>query len=287
MPEPKTVEDYLDRGQSHGYAGELDCALGACAEAIRLAPDEAAGYGCRGNVLRLKYDYDGALKDFAEGLRLDPNYQRLYSSRGVLYMQKGDNDLAIEDFSDAIRLRPSDYYSYNFRGEMYFEKGDYQRAVADETEAIRLDPKNIYFYRDRAKAYRKLGQSELADEDEAKAYLITTSEHVDNTQPSSSPKTNPTSSRAPIGGGELNGKAISLPEPKYPPIARAAHVSGTVRVQVVVDENGNVMNAHAVSGHPLLQAAAVAAAYQAKFVPTKLSGQPVKVSGVLSYNFAE
>jgi len=91
--------------------------------------------------------------------------------------------------------------------------------------------------------------------------------------------------RAPISGGVLNGKAISLPHPPYPPIAKQAHASGTVVVQVTIDENGNVISAHAVSGHPLLQAVAVAAARGAKFSPTKLSGQPVKVTGVITYNF--
>ena len=95
----------------------------------------------------------------------------------------------------------------------------------------------------------------------------------------------PTPPRAPISGGVLNGKAISLPKPAYPPIARAAHASGTVVVQVLIDENGNVVSAHAVSGHPLLQGAAVGAARQARFSPTKLSGQPVKVTGVIQYNF--
>jgi len=91
--------------------------------------------------------------------------------------------------------------------------------------------------------------------------------------------------RAPISGGVLNGKAISLPKPPYPPIAKQAHAAGTVVVQVTIDENGNVISAHAVSGHPLLQAVAVAAARGAKFSPTKLSGQPVKVTGVITYNF--
>ena len=91
--------------------------------------------------------------------------------------------------------------------------------------------------------------------------------------------------RAPISGGVLNGKAISLPKPAYPPIARAAHAAGTVTVQVLIDENGNVVSAKAVSGHPLLQAVAVSAARQARFSPTKLSGQPVKVTGVIQYNF--
>jgi protein TonB len=83
----------------------------------------------------------------------------------------------------------------------------------------------------------------------------------------------------------LNGKAISKPQPAYPPVAKAVHASGTVTVQVTVDESGNVVAASAVSGHPLLQQAAVAAARLAKFSPTLLSGKPVKVTGVLTYNF--
>jgi protein TonB len=90
---------------------------------------------------------------------------------------------------------------------------------------------------------------------------------------------------APISGGVLNGKAVHLVQPAYPPIARSAHASGQVVVQVLIDENGNVVAAHATSGHPLLQAAAVGAARSSKFTPTKLSGQPVKVNGVIIYNF--
>ncbi|HSS20277.1 MAG TPA: TonB family protein [Pyrinomonadaceae bacterium] len=90
---------------------------------------------------------------------------------------------------------------------------------------------------------------------------------------------------APISGGVLNEKAISLPKPPYPPIARAAKISGTVVVQVTVDENGDVISAQALSGHPLLRAASITAARAAKFQPTKLAGQPVKVNGVINYVF--
>ena len=91
--------------------------------------------------------------------------------------------------------------------------------------------------------------------------------------------------RTPISGGILNGKAVSLPNPSYPEIARAAQVSGSVQVQVTIDEEGNVVEARAVSGHPLLQAASVEAARMAKFSPTRLSGEPVRVNGVVVYNF--
>ncbi len=104
-------------------------------------------------------------------------------------------------------------------------------------------------------------------------------------EPPPVPKQTPTPRRAPISGGVLNGKAISLPKPAYPPIARAARASGTVTVQVTVDESGGVVSARAVGGHPLLQQAAVQAAYGARFSPTLMSGQPVKVTGVITYNF--
>ncbi|MGQ0761759.1 MAG: TonB family protein [Acidobacteriota bacterium] len=94
-----------------------------------------------------------------------------------------------------------------------------------------------------------------------------------------------TSTGGMIEGGVLNGKAISLPVPAYPEIARAARASGAVTVQIAVDEQGNVVSARAVSGHPLLQGAAISAARQAKFSPTHLQGQPVSVTGQLVYNF--
>lgn len=96
--------------------------------------------------------------------------------------------------------------------------------------------------------------------------------------------TDPTD-RPKIEGGVLNGKALELPQPVYPAIARAAYASGTVTVQVLIDEQGNVVAARAIDGHPLLQAAAVGAARQARFSPTLLEGEPVKVTGVIQYNF--
>ncbi len=88
-----------------------------------------------------------------------------------------------------------------------------------------------------------------------------------------------------VAGGILNGKAISLPRPAYPAIARSARAAGIVVVQVIIDERGDVMSAHAISGHPLLQSVAVQAARAAKFTPTRIEGQPVKVSGKITYNF--
>lgn len=90
----------------------------------------------------------------------------------------------------------------------------------------------------------------------------------------------------PISGGVLNGKAVALPAPDYPDMAKRTRVVGLVVVEVVIDTNGKVISAKAVSGHPMLQLAAVQAANRARFSPTTLSGQPVRISGVINYNFS-
>jgi TonB family protein len=77
----------------------------------------------------------------------------------------------------------------------------------------------------------------------------------------------------------------SYPKPSYPPLARAAKASGTVKVQVIIDEEGHDIAAQAIEGHPLLYASSVAAAKSARFSPNKYKGQPAKVIGVLQYNF--
>ncbi len=85
--------------------------------------------------------------------------------------------------------------------------------------------------------------------------------------------------------GVVNGMATYLPKPVYSALAKAARVAGMVTVQVLIDEHGKVVSARAVSGNALLLRESVQAAYQARFTPTMLSQQPVKVSGVITYNF--
>jgi protein TonB len=104
-------------------------------------------------------------------------------------------------------------------------------------------------------------------------------------KPTPAPK--PPAPSKPVSGGVLNGKATSLPKPPYPAAARAVRASGAVSVQVLIDETGRVVSASAVSGHPLLRQAAEQAARSARFSPTQLSGQAVKVSGIITYNFTQ
>lgn len=88
-----------------------------------------------------------------------------------------------------------------------------------------------------------------------------------------------------VSRGVVNGSAKFLAQPMYPQTARQVRATGRVEVQVLIDENGRVISATAVSGHPLLRQSALEAAQKSTFNPTTLSNNPVKVSGVIVYNF--
>jgi periplasmic protein TonB len=83
----------------------------------------------------------------------------------------------------------------------------------------------------------------------------------------------------------ISGKVLSKPVPPYPKIAIATRTQGPVSVEILIDEGGRVVSARASGGPAVLRAAAEQAARQARFTPTLLGGRPVKVSGVITYNF--
>ena len=105
------------------------------------------------------------------------------------------------------------------------------------------------------------------------------------TLPDQPPPPDPPKTPKVISKGPITGLAILLPKPAYSEIAKRARIQGSVNVQVLIDESGRVVSAKAVSGHPLLTLEAQKAALQARFSPTRLGDQPVKVSGVITYNF--
>jgi len=84
-----------------------------------------------------------------------------------------------------------------------------------------------------------------------------------------------------VSGGGL----VTKMKAAYPPIAVAARASGKVLVLIVINEEGKVIAAQSISGHPLLQAAAVRAARESTFNPYLLEGAPTKVMGTLTYKF--
>lgn len=89
-----------------------------------------------------------------------------------------------------------------------------------------------------------------------------------------------------INGGVINGRAISLPKPFFSESAKSSNATGKVEMSVLISEDGSVLSVTAVSGHPYLIEGTIEAACNARFKPTTLSGQPVKVKGTITYMFA-
>jgi TonB family protein len=89
-----------------------------------------------------------------------------------------------------------------------------------------------------------------------------------------------------ITGGVLPGLAIRKVTPTYPADARKARISGAVQVQVLISEEGKVISAEIIEGPEELREASLNAAKQWVFKPTILEGIPVKVQGILTFNFA-
>jgi tetratricopeptide (TPR) repeat protein len=127
------------QGDTANQAGQLDNAVAAFTEAIRLDPKNATGFYYRGQVYSRMQDSDRAITDFTEAVRLDRNYARAWCARGLAYSDKQDYGRAIADFTEAVRIDPQLTEAYRGRGNVYLDRQDLDRAIADFSEAIRLD----------------------------------------------------------------------------------------------------------------------------------------------------
>lgn len=116
---------------------------------------------------------------------------------------------------------------------------------------------------------------------------ITELEEVKPENQQSSNSDNRVRPTGPVESGDLNPKAIELPQPIYPGEARKNHVTGQVKVRVIIAETGKVMSADIVSGPKPLWLAAIDAARKARFNPTLIGGAAVKITGILTYDFKE
>ena len=185
---------------------------------------------------------------------------------------------------DVTALRES---ARNAALQTKFEPARSNGAPVDSTAVIRF---NFRGDKDSSLNAMIMG-TELPESSEEKFYSASTTPPLDYKGPvntagkPSEVQATPGQTTETLSGGVLNGKALELPRPAYPRAAMAVKATGSVPVQVLIDEHGEVFLARAVEGHPLLRSAAVDSACKAKFYPTLLSGAPVKVSGIITYNF--
>jgi protein TonB len=88
-----------------------------------------------------------------------------------------------------------------------------------------------------------------------------------------------------VGGNVQQAMLVSQPRPVYPPLAKQARISGTVRFTAIIGRDGSIQNLTLVSGHPLLVQSATEAVKQWRYKPTLLNGEPVEVVTQIDVNF--
>ena len=113
--------------------------------------------------------------------------------------------------------------------------------------------------------------------------------NVSPAPPPAPPRLTPPSARAmqrlKVGGIVQAAKLLHQVMPVYPPLARQARISGTVRLEAVIGRSGDIQSLQVTSGHPLLAPAALDAVRQWTYQPTLLNGEPVEVLTQIEVNF--
>ncbi len=167
--DPRSALAFNNRGLAHKRRGDLDKAVADFDEAVRLDPHFAIAFHNRGAARQAKGDFDRALADFNESLRLDPTSAVAFNNRGYVHLEKGNLDKALADFDESLRLQPKFPFALNNRGLAHAKKGDQDKAIADFSAAIALDPKFAKAWWNRAEAHEKKGAAALAKADRRKA----------------------------------------------------------------------------------------------------------------------
>ena len=177
----------------------------------------------------------------------------------------------------AVTLDPDSPNAWSYKANLLREAAKLAEMEGNAAQKDEYDRQYLEAFETQKRVSAEAARKAKAEEQERAAAAA---KAAPTPRPAAPPR------RAPFTATVLDGKATSKPMPPYPPEAKAAGVEGTVVVRVAVDEAGKVVEAEAISGHPLLREASVAAARRALFAPALLSGRAVKVSGVLTYKFA-
>ncbi len=160
--DPKDADGFGKLGKTYAAAGDLDRAIAAYSESIRLDPRSASAYSDRAIAYHKKGQFDRAIADYGNAIRLAPNFAEAYNNRGLALVAQGDNDLAIADYDKAILIKPESFHFYASRAAAYAAKGELHQAITDFNEAIRLDPTNINALLGRGNTYFSKGRIDQA-----------------------------------------------------------------------------------------------------------------------------
>jgi len=169
--DPKNVDAFYRRGLDRQAKGDLGGALADYTQVLGLDPKRADAFSCRGFIKQAQGDLDGALADYNQALLVNPKFSRAYYNVGLIEARKGNLDQAISAYDHTIDLDPKMDLAYYNRGVTKNAEGDVDGAIADFTQSLALNPNLAPAYHDRGAARQSKGDSDgaLADYSQAVA----------------------------------------------------------------------------------------------------------------------
>jgi len=144
--DPKMTSAYINRGEAYRLQHQLDEAIADYTQAIQLDPKTVSVYLKRGEAQRLRHKLDEAIADYTQAIQIDPKYQDAYMDRGIAKGEQGNFQEAITDFDHLIALNPQNGGAYQDRAHAKYLKGDQDGALADINQSIQLEPGLYYSY---------------------------------------------------------------------------------------------------------------------------------------------
>lgn len=217
---------------------------------------------------RNNFHHRDAEPEFREAVAADPDNPFVHLALGKLIPRP---DLKIVEFRNALNLQPDLSDAHLLLGNVLLQNPTQHREGLEQLQqAVTLAPSDAEAHYSYARALEANGDKEGA----AEQRKIT--EGLGG---------NPTPPRIRVGGQVEGAKLISKPPPKYPQKAKAAHIEGTVRMDVLVGKDGAVKDIDVLSGDAILSEAAVKAVLKWRYQPTMLNDQPVEVATEVDVNF--
>jgi TonB family protein len=193
----------------------------------------------------------------------------------MAHLSKKALELAVADLGKAIELNPKSAMAWSSRGDAYEKKGDAAKAKADYQKAVELDanvePAKSNLAKIVAEEQRIVREAEEARRAEEAKKLAEAKKVVPEF----------------VDLGQINvSSAVKMIMPIYPQTALRAGITGVVKVEVNIDDQGEITSSKAVDGPQFLRSAAEDAARRSKFRPAMFDGKPIKSKGYILYNFS-
>lgn len=258
----------------------------------RSDPRVALSLGYVGDLYFLKADYKDAREAFQRLLQIneerfgpeDPIVANTLDRIGDTYFQERKTDEAEAAYQRALAVREKSYGASSPQvgrsmyqlGEVYRAKRDFERGAASYRRALMIfgpltgvDTREFERTSDRfmCLAWEHKKSETLREIERLRQQFLSPDKFFDPYD-------------------ILNGRAVSLPKPAWPPIRVERGFSATVSIKVDIDETGKVVGVADMCDAPLiLSTIAAAAARKARFTPTIVQGRPIKVKGIIQYHF--